>query len=67
MFSGYSELCYRMHGNRGDGIIVRWVVLYEEVGADIPHLHRAICTARRQAVPFGMKCHAVHSTAPHNA
>lgn len=63
----YSNLHYRVHGNRGDGFIVCRIMLYEEMGAHIPHFQCTICTTRRQAVSFCMKYNTVHSTAPNNA
>ena len=36
---------YRVHGDGGDLLVVRGVVLDEEVGADVPHLERAVRAA----------------------
>lgn len=52
-----------MHGDRSDFIVVGRVVLDEQVRAHVPHLHRTVRAARRQALTLRVKCHCVHHAA----
>ncbi len=52
-----------MHGDAGDGLLVRGVVLDEQVRARVPHLEGAVRAARGHQVALGVEGHAVHRAA----
>jgi hypothetical protein len=51
-----------MHGDGGDLLLVRGVVLDQDVRADVPHLQGLVRAACSQALALGVEGHGGHRT-----
>lgn len=54
---------YRMHGDGRDLVVMRRIVLDEQVGANVPHFHAFVAAAGGHALVLGVEGHRRHHAA----